>query len=110
MTKLTIFAGICGFTTTVIVDDRDNYMAELNIDSECPNWKKVNGILSGQVLNVMAELFKDRETGTLQSQVLDVSFKTIPHISCPVISGVLKGLEVGVGLALPKDATIAFKE
>ena len=83
MTKLTIFAGICGFTTTVTLEDRNNYMAELNIDSECPNWKKVNEILGGQVLNVMTELFKDRKTGTLQSQVLDVSLRSIPHISCP---------------------------
>jgi len=109
VTELTVFAGICGFTTTVVVEDRGDYQAELNIESECPNWKKVNEILGGKVLNVMGELFKDRETGTLQSQVLDVSLKTIPHVSCPVISGVLKGLEVGVGLALPKDATITFK-
>jgi hypothetical protein len=58
---------------------------------------------------VMTELFKDRKTDTLNSKVLDVAFKTIPHISCPVISGVLKTLEVSVGLALPKDATIVFK-
>jgi len=33
----------------------------------------------------------------------------IPHVSCPVISGILKALEVSVGLALPKDAMISFK-
>ncbi|MCG8689303.1 MAG: hypothetical protein MI892_30805, partial [Desulfobacterales bacterium] len=59
---------------------------------------------------VMTELFKDKATGELNSRVLDVSFKTIPHVSCPVISGVLKSLEVCTGLALPKDATITFKD
>ena len=58
----------------------------------------------------MKELFKDKATGTLNSKVLDTAFKTIPHVSCPVISGVLKALEVGVGLALPKDAFIKFIE
>jgi len=110
MTEVIIFAGICGFTTRVIGEDKGGYKAELNLESECPNWKKVNEVLGGKEINVMAELFKDKKTGTLNSQVLDVSFATIPHVSCPVISGVLKTLEVTVGLALPGDATITFKE
>ena len=63
----------------------------------------------GKELDMMTELFKDKKTGTLNSQVLEVSLKMIPHISCPVISGILKALEVSVGLALPKDAAITFK-
>ncbi|SMC75556.1 hypothetical protein SAMN02746065_10972 [Desulfocicer vacuolatum DSM 3385] len=110
MTEMKIFAGICGFTTVVKAEDQGGYQAMIHIESECPNWRKVNGVLEGQKINVMTELFKDKKTGTLNSQVLDVSLKTIPHVSCPVISGVLKTLEVGVGLALPKDATLTFKE
>ena len=109
MAEVEVFAGICGFTTRIVGESRGAYKAGLGIDSECPNWKKVNESLSGIELNVMTELFKDRKTDTLNSKVLDVAFKTIPHISCPVISGVLKTLEVSVGLALPKDATIVFK-
>jgi hypothetical protein len=44
MTELDIFAGICGFTTTVQSEDQGGYIARLNIDSQCPNWKKVNEI------------------------------------------------------------------
>ncbi len=109
MTEVSIFAGICGFTTLVRCEDQGGYQAELNIESECPNWQRVNEVLGGTVINVMGELFKDKKTGTLNSQVLEVSLSTIPHVSCPVISGVLKGLEVSVGLALPKDAEITFK-
>jgi len=58
----------------------------------------------------MTELFKDKKTGTLHSEFLEIALDTIPHVSCPVITGVLKALEVSVGLALPKDATIAFVE
>jgi len=109
MNTIIVFAGICGFTTRVVAEDRGDYKAELNIDSECPNWKKVNEVLSAKDLDVMTELFKDKKTGVLNSQVLEVFLKTIPHVSCPVLSGVLKALEVSVGLALPKDATITFK-
>ena len=105
-----IFAGICGFTTEVKVEDKGGYKAMLHIKTQCPNWKKVSKVLEGKEINVMTELFKDKKTGTLDSQVLEVALNTIPHVSCPVIGGVLKTLEVGVGLALPKDATLTFKK
>jgi len=34
----------------------------------------------------------------------------LAHNSCPVYSGILKALEVEMGLALPRDVTIKFKE
>ena len=108
MTKVEVFAGICGFTTLIEVHEQGGYRAFLTLDSECPNWHRVNEALGGQELDIMKELFKDTATGTLNSKVLDTAFKTIPHVSCPVISGILKTLEVGVGLALPKDASIKF--
>lgn len=110
MVNVEISSGICGFTTIVYAEDQTGYKASFQLESECPNWKKVNNILGGKILNVMTELFKEKATGTLNSQVLDISLRTIPHVSCPVISGILKALEVSVGLALPKDAAIKFKE
>ena len=109
MVTVEIKSGICGFTTTVRAEDKGEYKAVFHLESECPNWRKVDDSLGGEVLDVMGELFKNRETGTLDSRVLEVSLKTIPHVSCPVISGILKALEVSVGLALPKDAAIQFK-
>ncbi|WDP92050.1 MAG: hypothetical protein HUN04_20935 [Desulfobacter sp.] len=108
MTTVEIKAGICGFTTVVNAQGTPGFKASFTLDTQCPNWKKVDDILGGQELNIMKELFKDKATGELNSQVLDVSLKTIPHVSCPVISGVLKALEVSCGLALPKDASIKF--
>ena len=110
MTKIEVFAGICGFTTNIETEDKGNYTAAFTIKSQCPNWNKVNEILGGQDLNVMKELFKDKATGEVNSQVINTTLKTIPHVSCPVLSGLLKSLEVSVGLALPKDATITFVE
>lgn len=108
MTKVEINAGICGFKTVVTVEDKDDYMAVFQLDSQCPNWKKVNNSLGGQEISVMGELFKGGD-GKVHSKVIDTALATIPHVSCPVISGILKALEVGVGLALPKDADISFK-
>jgi hypothetical protein len=108
MTHVCIEAGICGFTTRVSVEKTSGYNATLSLDSQCPNWKKVNEIFSGSEIDVMAELFKDKDSGEVNSRIISTALKTIPHVSCPVISGVLKALEVGVGLALPKDASIQF--
>ena len=110
MINVEITGGICGFTTQVHAEDKTAYKACFHLDSQCPNWKRVNDILGGKELNMMTELFKNKKTGTLDSQVLAVSLKTIPHVSCPVISGILKALEVCTGLALPKDAAITFKK
>lgn len=108
MTKVEIFGGICGFTTQVHAERHQGYHASFQLDSQCPNWQKVNEILGGKELDMMTELFKDKQTGAVNSQVIDVALKTVPHVSCPVISGILKSLEVCVGLALPKNASITF--
>lgn len=110
MVQVEIDAGICGFKTTIEAEDKGGYQASFQLDSECPNWEKVNELLGGKDLNMMTELFKDKQTGEVHSEVIDVALKTIPHVSCPVISGLLKALEVSVGLALTKDATISFKD
>ena len=109
MTRVGINAGICGFTTVVTAEDKGGYKAAFQLETQCPNWKKVNDILGGKELNIMTELFKNKTTGELNSEVLNLSVKTIPHISCPVISGVFKALEVSAGLAIPKDAHIKFQ-
>lgn len=110
MTKIKVFAGICGFTTQIEAHDLGNYVASLALESECPNWKNVNEILGNTEIEVMRELFKDKKTGALDSKVFDTALATIPHVSCPVISGIFKALEISVGLALPKDASITFIE
>ncbi len=109
MTKVEINAGICGFKTIVTVEDKDDYMACFQLTTQCPNWKKVNDLLGGQEISVMGELFKGSD-GQVHSKIIDMALSTIPHVSCPVISGILKALEVGVGLALPRDAQICFKD
>lgn len=108
MTKVSIQAGICGFTTVVTAEKVEDYVASFKLVSDCPNWTKVNEILGGKEIDMMKELFKDRESGVVSPQVIDTALKHIPHVSCPVMSGTLKAMEVSVGLALAKDSTINF--
>ncbi len=110
MVKVQITAGVCGLSTVVMADKGEGYEASFQLDSQCPHWKKVDELLGGTPLNMLVELFGDKKTGEVHSQVIDTALKTIPHISCPVIAGVLKALEVSAGLALPQDATIRFFE
>jgi len=102
--RLEVFAGICGFTTQIETTDQGSYNALLSLETDCPNFQKVAGILGTDPLNVMNELFKKDA-----SRVLEVCNNTIPHVSCPVPTAILKALEVTVGLALPCDPTITFK-
>ncbi len=103
MTEVEVFSGICGFKTIIRVEDLKKHKATCIIESSCPNHKKVAKILEAATINVMDELFRKG-----QSQVMQACQGTIPHVSCPVPAAILKTLEVGVGLALPADASITF--
>ena len=103
MIKVEVFSGICGFTTHIQVEEKEKYVAMCKMEGQCPNCSKVAAILSEGPLNVMDELFRKG-----QSKVLDACRANLPHVSCPVPAGILKALEVGVGLALPADASIKF--
>jgi hypothetical protein len=103
MTEVEVCAGICGFKTVIRVEETGKYTATCIIESGCPNHRKVAKILETATINVMDELFRKGK-----SQVMQACDGIIPHASCPVPAAVLKTLEVGVGLALPADATIKF--
>jgi hypothetical protein len=103
MTEVEVFSGICGFKTIIRVEDLKKYKATCIIETGCPNHKKVAKILETATINVMDELFRKG-----QSQVMNACQGIIPHASCPVPAAILKTLEVGVGLALPADASITF--
>lgn len=103
MIEVEVCAGICGFKTIIQVEDLKKYKATCTMITGCPNHKKVAKILENETINVMNELFRKGE-----SQVMKACQGVIPHASCPVPAAILKALEVGVGLALPADATITF--
>ena len=100
---LEVFAGICGFTTTIHAEAAARHHAVLSLSTECPNFKKVAKELGTEPVNMMDELFRKGK-----SQVLAACNRNIPHVSCPVPAAILKALEVSMGLALPSDPKITF--
>ena len=105
MTVLEVFAGVCGFKTVIKADPKEKYSAVCTLETGCPNLKKVGEALGDEPLDVMTELFAKGE-----SKVITTCTANLPHVSCPVPAAILKALEVSVGLALPADPVLSFKE
>lgn len=95
-----MFAGVCGFTSIIRVQKKDDFKAEVKISSPCEMVKKMSSELkeldwTGSITRQMQD-----------SQVYKTADKHITHAACPVPSAILKAIEVEFGLALPKDVTM----
>lgn len=99
MPKVTVESGVCNFRTEIKAEAWDFTHCHLEIETNCPNIKKIASRLDGD-LNPFDEIsFKKSH---LHSLFVEYS----PHAACPVLSGMVKAIEVAAGLALPKDAHI----
>ena len=104
MTKININPGICGFESTIFVDADENADVNIKIDSQCPHIKNMEKEL--KEINGYKECFTKFDS----SQVYKSAVKHCKHIACPVPSGILKGIEVACGLALPKEVVIKIEK
>lgn len=103
MAKVTIDAGICGYTTVVNTHmDGDDCVVE--ITGGCDDMKKLAKELTR--VDPFGEI-SFRGAGPLTLQLLA---KQCKHPACPVGAGIIKAVEVAAGLALPKDASIKVEE
>ena len=99
MASSIIHAGICGFTTEVIVQKKDR-SCTLSIRSDCENIKKLSDLL--QEVDPYQEI-SFRGNGPITF----IKFREwCPHPACPVPVGIIKAVEVAAGLALPQDVII----
>ena len=99
MAKAEVFAGICGFNTTINANSADD-LVKLDIKSDCAAITR----LASQLTEV--DPFQEitfRRGGPLTFQL---SNKFCSHTACPVPVGIIKAVEVEAGLALPMDAII----
>jgi hypothetical protein len=104
MSKATIQAGICGFTTLVEANADAKYQVSLDIHSDCKHIQKLAENL--KEVNALKEIsFRRSMPETLQK---GAEFCT--HTSCPVPVGILKAMEVAAGLALPQEAKIVVEK
>jgi Family of unknown function (DUF6951) len=101
MTKVVVNSGICGFSTTITAEKAPGKKVRITLESDCEMVAKMAEDVA--VLDMMAAF-----TGHLNNPVYRSAAKHLKHVACPVPSGILKALEVELGLCLPKDAGILF--
>jgi hypothetical protein len=103
MARAEIFAGNCGFNTTVETH-MNGKVCSIHISSECT------------AIQRMAEELKEvnpfQEISFKRSMPLthEMGVKYCTHAACPVPSGIIKAVEVEAGLALPTDVTIKLSK
>ena len=104
MATVTVNPGVCGLKSTIKADSEDMQNAVLNIESQCSfiqamakEIKEVDGF---------TECFGKLGDGTIYQSAK----KYCKHASCPVVSGILKSVEVACGLALPADVNMKISK
>jgi hypothetical protein len=100
-TRVIVESGICGFKTTITVEPLGKRKASVTLQSEC----EMVGRMQEDVRELeMMSVF----TGFMSNPVYGAASRCLKHTACPVPSGILKALEVAMGLSLPKNASIVF--
>lgn len=103
MAKSEIFAGICGFTTTVTVEPKDGMNFTLKVDSECDAYDDLDQRLPE--VGMMAG-FDPIGTGP----IYEACRARCKHGACPVPMGIIKTVEVAAGMALPKAVEVTIEK
>ena len=103
MAKADIFAGNCGFNTTVETE-MDDKMVTIRIKSECAAIQRM-----GQELTEV-DPFQEISFKRNMPRTHEMGVKYCTHAACPVPSGIIKAVEVEAGLALPTDVTIKISK
>jgi len=96
--------GACGLLTVVnVTTDPDKQKVFLELASECPNLQEAAEEL--KELEAYREVFGP-PCGT---RVYEIMSKHTRHPSCPVPAGVLRAIEVAVGISGPHDVNISVR-
>jgi Family of unknown function (DUF6951) len=103
MAKAEIRPGNCGFTTTVEAT-RDGNICKLSITSDCKAIQQLAQELTE--VNPYQEISFRRNTPL----TLQLGAKYCTHAACPVPVGIIKAVEVEMGMALPMDVTIKLEK
>ena len=106
MARVKIYAGICGFTTTVNATSEDKQHVTLRVESECPDVIHISKQLNGETFDSFVEIGPCKQPGNMYETRLMRICGELPHVACPVPPGICKAVEVAAGLALPRDAHI----
>ena len=107
--KVTVDAGICGFTTIIKATSEDSMNVDLKVASPC------------EIIKELAEKYQEitpinayQDIGPQnESLILNVSRKVLVEKgaceACVVPAGVCKAMYIASGLALPKDVVMKIQ-
>lgn len=98
-----IFAGICGFHTSVRAEGNDDFTVQLAITSDC---EKVRGLVAE--LGTVSAL--DELGGGHEGVILSAGRRHLKGCcaACVVPAGIFKTMQVAAGVALPAGVGIAL--
>lgn len=105
MTTVEINPGICGFVTTVTAESEDEQEVRVTVKSGCASIQKMMEELGSEFDAFEVCLVRPGE-----GAFFEYAAKNFPvHAACPVLSGIIKCMEVECRLALPAMASITFR-
>lgn len=106
MTKVLIDPGVCGFITSVEAHSDDQMTVEVTVKSGCDSVRAMMDEL-GSTFDAYEICLKKPGDGAF----FDYAKEHFPvHAACPVLSGIIKCMEVECRLALKKDVSIKFED
>jgi hypothetical protein len=103
LTKVTVDAGICGFTAVIKATKTSKNKVRVTILCPCEMIKNLNGDLT-------EEIGREALIRIIDSEIYRLASKHIKHTACPVPSAILKAIEVELGLALPGNVKIKVEK
>lgn len=98
-----IDGGVCRFRTHVTATSDMMGNITLHIETNCPNMPRMISRLGD--INAYEEI----AGGYAKSKVFAAAAE-LPHVTCPVPTGILKAIEAAGGLGLKRDPSIHFIE
>lgn len=104
MASIKIEPGICGLMTSVEFITEDQQEVNLKIHSECEHIQNMAPSLTE--VDAFQECFNPFGSGEVSKQAQIFC----SHKACPVPSGIIKGIEVACGFALPKDVHMTINK
>ncbi len=100
MTKTIVNPGACGFEINLMLEKNDDELVKLSITTDCITLKNLEGEA------IMLDPIKECYSPLCEGTILEKIKPFLSHTSCPVISGILKSLEVESRLSMPHEASI----
>lgn len=104
MVKVQLNPGICGLKTIIEVKSEDMQMAEIKIETDCQNIKNMAEEI-GEI-----DAFASCLSKVGDSEIFELAKKHCKHPSCPIVSAILKGVEVECGLALEQEVSMTINK